>query len=174
MKISNERITLRAPELEDIDTIFRHENSFEEPWQTTAFAPVSRLMIENFVKNYSADIREGYSLRLMIEDEESGKVAGSIDLYDYNSRDRRAYVSIFIEKSFRHKGVGLKALRLLCEYAERVLGLHQLAAEIAAENIPSRGMFEKAGFKSCGRLRSWLRSGRRYYDVIVYQHLFFN
>lgn len=174
MKITDGKIILRAPELRDVDVIYRQENTFGELWESTTCAPVSRMMIERYVREYSADINENGTLRLMIENVSTESVVGSIDIYDYNHRDRRGYVAIFVDIPHRRKGYGEMALKLLCDYAERVLGLHQLAAEIATENQPSRNLFEKTGFKSCGRLRSWLRKGRRYYDVIIYQKLFFN
>jgi diamine N-acetyltransferase len=174
MKINNDLVALRAPEPGDVDALFRHENAPESPDATLTCAPVSRRMLERYVENYSADIADTGSLRLMVVAADSGRTVGSVDLYDHNSRDRRAYVAIYIEESARRRGYGLAALGLLCTYASETLGLHQLAAEIAVGNAPSRGLFAKAGFKTCGRLRSWLRTGRRYSDVIICQRLFFN
>lgn len=174
MKISDDLVALRAPEPDDVDALFRHENAPESPDATLTCAPVSRRMLERYIENYSADIADTASLRLMIVVEATGRTVGSVDIYDYNPRDRRGYVAIYIEESARRQGYGLAALSLLCRYASETLGMHQLAAEIAAGNAPSRALFAKAGFKTCGRLRSWLRTGRRYSDVIVCQRLFFN
>ncbi len=70
------------------------------------------------------------------------------------------------------KGMGTKALDLLCSYASEVLGMHQLAAQIACDNEASRRLFDRCGFKPCGMLRSWLRRGRHYADAIIVQRLF--
>ncbi|MDE6310362.1 MAG: GNAT family N-acetyltransferase [Muribaculaceae bacterium] len=174
MKLSDGTIYLRAVEPEDADILFRHENAPERPETTVTTAPVSRLQIMNYIKNYSAELRGGGSLRLMICLENQGETIGSVDIYDYNQRDRRAYVAIFVEKRWRNSGYGTRALELLCSYAAETLGLHQLAAEVAVENEGSVRTFGKAGFKTCGRLRSWLRAGRKYYDVLIFQRLFFN
>ncbi len=75
-------------------------------------------------------------------------------------------------ESERGKGMGTKALDLLCSYASEVLGMHQLAAQIACDNEASRRLFDRCGFKPCGMLRSWLRRGRHYADAIIVQRLF--
>lgn len=174
MTISNDIISLRAPEPSDLDALYRHENAPESPESSMISAPVSRRMLEQYIENYSADIAATGALRLMVTLTATGETVGSVDIYDYCARDRRAYVAILIEKQYRRRAYGIAALELLCEYASEILGLHQLAAEVAADNVASRALFEKAGFKTCGRLRSWLRVGRKYYDVLVYQKLFFN
>ena len=174
MEISDGTIYLRAVEPHDVDTLFRHENAPEQPETTLTTAPVSRLQIQNYVNNYSAELSSGAPLRLMIDLAEARETIGSVDIYDYNPRDRRAYVAIFIERRFRNHGYGTQAVELLCSYASEILGLHQLAAEVSVENPSSKRVFEKSGFKTCGRLRSWLRAGRKYYDVLIFQRLFFN
>lgn len=171
MKISDSLITLRAPEPSDLDALFRHENAPESPDSTTVMAPVSRRMLERYIENYSADIDETGSLRFMIDLTETGETVGSVDIYDFSARDRRGFVAIFVEERYRRRGVASHALSLLSAYAFGPLGAHQLAAEVSAGNEPSRALFEKAGYKTCGRLRSWLRVGRSFIDVILYQKL---
>lgn len=172
MELNSENIHLRAPELQDVDAIFRHENAPVEPYESMVHAPVSREMIERYVRNYDADFFSAGQLRLMIVLNETGDTIGSVDIFDYSGRDRRAMVDIFIEQGFRGRGLGRETLELLCDYAAETLGLHQLAAEVAYDNDASRACFVSAGFRTCGNLRSWLRVGPHYYDVLLFQRLF--
>lgn len=172
MELKSALITLRAPEPGDVDAIFRHENAPVEPYESVVHAPVSRDMIERYVRNYDADFFSNGQLRLMIVLNATGEVIGSVDIFDYSARDRRAMLDIFIEEQFRGKGLGRQTLELLCVYASETLGLHQLAAEVAYDNDASRACFAAAGFKTCGNLRSWLRVGPHYYDVLIFQRLF--
>ena len=50
--------------------------------------------------------------------------------------------------------------------------MHQLAAVVAVDNAPSIALFKSCGFKSTGRLRSWIRRGRTYADALIFQRLF--
>ena len=50
--------------------------------------------------------------------------------------------------------------------------MHQLAAVVSVDNAASRALFDAAGYRTAGRLRSWVRRGRSYIDVLLYQRLF--
>ena len=94
-------------------------------------APRSRLEISRYIESYNADIYSARELRLIIIDRATGHSVGTIDITDYEPRDRRGFAGIAIVESERGKGMGTKALDLLCSYASEVLGMHQLAAQIA-------------------------------------------
>ncbi|MDE5656945.1 MAG: GNAT family N-acetyltransferase [Muribaculaceae bacterium] len=169
---SNEiKIRLRAPEPADIDTLYIWEND-PELWPCgDNMAPLSRHALARYIDNYSGDIATDGQLRLIIT-EPDGTAVGVVDLYEYSQRDRRAGVGIFIQKEYRCRGYAFQALAWLGVYCATHLGLHQLWAVVGADNDASRALFHSAGFKTCGRLRSWLRRGRRFGDAIIYQRLF--
>lgn len=172
MTLSNDFIELRAPEPADLDLLYILEN--EQARSECAFttAPASRNQIWKYIECYNSDIFSTRELRLVITAKTDGKAVGVIDLSDYEPRDRRAFVGISILEPFRGIGYGHDALSLLCEYAAETLGMHQLAAQIAVDNTASRRLFESCGFKTCGRLRSWLRRGHHYIDALLCQRLF--
>ncbi len=174
MTLSSERLILRAPEPDDVDFLYILENQdgLEETGFTTA--PLSRFQLEEYVRNYTADIFSQRQLRFVITDRNSGERLGCIDLCDYEPRDRRAFVGIALLPKFRQKGYGTEALQMTCGYAREVLGMHQLAAQIAYDNEASHALFAKCGFRTCGSMRSWLRRGPHYVDALLYQHLFPN
>lgn len=160
-------IKLRAPEPEDIDRLFIWENDRPE----AVSAPLSRHNIWEYVTNYNADIFESGTLRLMIADKVTGDTVGHADLYDFNAVDRRAGIAIYVSEPCRRRGYGIAALNELVSYASTTLGMHQLWAHIAIDNEASRALFVRAGFKPAGRLRSWLRRGLTYTDVLIFQRL---
>lgn len=172
MNLSNEKVSLRAPEPSDLDFLFLLENDPDATDSGLATAPVSRQQMWNYINNYSADIFASGELRLVIVDNASGNAVGAIDLCDFSPRDRRAFVGIAIDSDCRGQGFGKAALALLCEYSSRTLGMHSLAASIAADNAASRALFASCGFRTCGRLRSWVRRGNTYADAQLYQILF--
>ena len=169
--LKTDKIRLRAVERDDLDTLYLLENDMSEAGSAVTNQPVSRMMLWNYIENYSADIAEDRQLRLMIEDAE-GNADGAVDISDYDPFNRRGFVGISILPSCRRRGYAADALALLCDYAANTLGMHQLAAIVDVDNEPSRSLFVSAGFKSCGRLRSWLRRGKTYSDAQIYQKLF--
>lgn len=172
MILSNEKVSLRAPEPADLDFLFMLENDADTAAAGCGTAPVSRQQMWNYINNYCADIFAAGELRLVVTDKESGEPVGAVDLTSFNARDRHALVGIAIAADRRGHGYGKAALTLLCSYASSTLGLHSLAASVAEDNAASRALFAACGFRSCGRLRSWLRRGRTFADSQLYQILF--
>lgn len=150
-----------------MDMLYRLEN-YPKVWQVSwGSAPVSRQMIWDYVQAYSADIYRDKQLRLVIE--AGGIAAGCIDITDLDPANGRAMVGIAVEESMQGQGIATQALALVADYCRNELGLHQLAAIVARDNEPSMRLFASAGFKTCGRLRSWLRRGKSYADAMVVQ-----
>lgn len=165
------KIRLRAPEPADTDTLYIWENDPELwPYGDNA-APLSRHALAEFIRNYSGNISADGQLRLIITLLD-GTPVGVVDLFEYSARDRRAGVGIFIQKEYRGQGYAFQALAWLGVYCSTHLGMHQLWAIVGADNKASRSLFESAGYKTCGRLRSWLRRGRTFNDAVIYQRLF--
>ncbi|MDE6134262.1 MAG: GNAT family N-acetyltransferase [Muribaculaceae bacterium] len=172
MKLSNDLVELRAPEPDDLDLIYILENESLRSESSFATAPASRNQIWHYLESYDADIYSARQLRFIIVDRSSGQTAGTIDICDYEPRDRRAFVGISIAPGLRRRGLGRAALEVLCGYASETIGLHQLAAQVAVDNEASLRLFAGCGFRTCGKLRSWIRRGPHYTDVLLLQRLF--
>lgn len=170
MSSINSEVRLRAPEPADVDMLYRLEN-MPQVWRVSwGSAPMSRQMIWDYVQSYSADIYRDKQLRLVIEAD--AKAAGSLDITDLDPANGRAMVGIALEQDMQGQGIARRALSLAVDYCRDELGLHQLAAIVPCDNQKSLKLFTAAGFKTCGRLRSWLRRGKSYADALVLQKLF--
>ena len=172
MKLSNSKIILRAVEPADLDFLFMLETLPEAANNGFSTAPPSRQMLWEYIENYTADIFAAKQLRLIICDAASGERVGTIDISDFDPRDRRGFVGVIVAEPYRRQGYALAALTCLCEYASSTLGMHQLCAIVASGNDASRHLFAGATFKPAGRLRSWLRRGSQYADALIFQKLF--
>ena len=145
-------ITLRALEPIDVDTLFRWEND-PSLWSVgVTLAP------------YSAK-----QLRLMVSLSDSGETIGTLDFYDFDATNSRCGVGILIATPYQRQGFGLRALHLGEEFCRKRLSLHQLYCTVGENNLPSRNLFIKAGYKISGRLHSWLRTANTYSDAFIYQ-----
>lgn len=162
-------VSLRAPEPSDLDFLYTLETAQCCGDGAYATAPVSRQMLWEYLQTYSADIFAQRQLRLIVSDGDTA--IGTADLYDFDPRDRRAYIGIGIAAAYRRQGYGRQAIEAVCRYASQ-LGLHQLAAIVPIDNDASMALFHASGFRPAGRLRSWVRRGNTYTDAIVFQRLF--
>lgn len=169
--LNDDTIALRAVEPEDLDVLYRWENDTELWTVGNSIAPYSRKMLWDYIENYTADIYGMKQLRLMIILKETGAPVGTLDLFEFDQHNRRVGIGILIDKQHSRHGYGLRALTLATKYAEHHIGVHQIWATIPIDNTSSLALFQKCGYKICGRLRSWLRRGKGYQDVYMLQLL---
>lgn len=169
--LSNHLIKLRALEPDDLDMLYLWENDTELWRYGNNMAPFSRNLLAEYIANYDADIFKSKQMRFMIVSVADGTPVGMIDLYDFDAVNRRAGVGIMIDVAQQSRGYARGALNLLCAYCYEVLGIHQLYATISIDNAPSIALFHDCSFKTCGRLRSWLRRGETYIDAYFLQRL---
>ena len=158
----------RALEPSDIDLLYNAENDLEAMLQGDLYAPLSRRILELYIRDYDADPLRAGQLRLVICDEEP---IGLLDFYEVSARDANAQVAILILPQFRGRGLGLRAARLAKDYARAIIGLKSLAVRIHTDNDASRRLFAKAGFDYIGTMRQWHFSDGRLRDVEIRQCL---
>lgn len=163
---------LRAVELSDVDLLFEWENDLEL-WEVgNTMRPFSRYAIEEYVINSQNDsLYSAKQMRLMIDMEKENitTTLGCVDLYDFEARDFKAAVGIFIAKSERKKGYAKKALLSLEKMIKNVYNLHQLYAYVTEDNEDSKILFEKSGFLQTATLKDWVCRDNKFKNVIVYQ-----
>jgi diamine N-acetyltransferase len=170
LTLKGEKVYLRALEPDDLDYLYSVEND-EEFWEVSStHAPFSRYVLRQYLENAHRDLYEVKQLRLVICEAGDDSPAGFIDLFDLEPKHNRAAVGILIRNhNSRKKGFGFEALELLCNYCFTHLGLHQIYANVGAENTSSKLLFEKAGFACTARKKDWVRVNGSYKDELIYQ-----
>ena len=164
---TSDLLTLRALEPEDVDTIYLWENDVSEWYSRQNMTPASRYQIWQYIHSYDGSLYGGNQLRMMacLAD---GIPVGTVDLYDIDAANRRAWVGIYIAPQWRGRGYAHETLRQISQYAYDHLAIAHLAAEVAADNEPSCRLFEAAGYRLGGCLHAW-RYYRGYaHDVRIY------
>ena len=161
-------IRLRAIEPEDLDLLYLIEND-QRLWNVgTTNVPYSRYTLHDYIATSGDDIYADRQVRLVIENE-AGETVGMADLVRFDPQHLRAEVGIVILDACRRQGYASAAVQSLCDYALRVLHLHQLYVVVAVNNEGALSLFRKSGFKEQSRLKDWLFDGKTYTDVAVMQ-----
>ncbi len=169
LTLKGEKVYLRALEPEDLEFLFDLEND-EEFWEISAAGtPYSRYILKQYLENAHKDIYEVKQLRLVICEMDASP-AGLIDLFDLEPLHRRAAIGIIIKnKKDRNQGFGSEALQLFCNYCFVHLGLHQVYANVGAENVSSKILFEKEGFIKTAQKLDWNLVNNDFKDELTYQ-----
>ncbi len=85
----------------------------------------------------------------------NGATVGCIDLFDFDPRNRRAAIGMYIAPEYRGKGVGREVVKQLEAYAFGFLHLRLLYAVIATNNAPCSALYEHAGYQPSSPLPAW-------------------
>ena len=163
-------IFLRALESEDLEFVYAIEND-ENIWEVSnTITPYSKFLIRQYLENAHQDIYEAKQLRLVICKKGNSEAIGLIDLFDFDSKNKRAGVGIIIQNEVdRNNGFGNEALGLVIKYAFEQLQLHQLYANIGTENKASETLFITFGFERIGVKKDWNFTNNAFHDEAVFQ-----
>ncbi len=170
LTLQGKSIYLRALEPEDLEFLYKIEND-ESVWEVSGTqTPYSRFLIRQYLKNAHQDIYEAKQLRLAICQSDDFRAIGLIDLFDFDPKNRRAGVGIVIQQeNDRSKGYGKEALELIIQFAFHQLQLHQLYANISADNAASLALFTTFGFCQIGLKEDWNLVDGKFKNEILFQ-----
>jgi len=158
---------LRALEIADLPYLYQWENDSAAWSDSETHNPLSQTLLRGYINSSTGDIYKDGQLRLVIEHDAS--TIGCIDLFDFDPRNRKAAIGMYIAPEHRGHGNGQEALRLLEDYAFGFLHLNMLYAIIAADNLPCLSIYEKAEYTRSASLREWVCRKNGYADAFVFQ-----
>lgn len=156
-------ITLRKLEPSDLPFLYQWENDASSWPDGSIHNPLSQQDLRDYIASTTGDIYADRQLRLIIE--EDGATVGCIDLFDFDVRNRKAALGMYVAPDARGRGVGRQALQLMEEYAFGQLQLRLLYAIIATDNAPCSRLYRQAGYTPSSPLNAWTLES----DAIVWQ-----
>lgn len=152
-------IKLRKIEPTDLPFLYQWENDASAWADGANHNPLSQQDLRAYIESTTGDIYRDGQLRLIIEDLSTlnfqPSTLGCIDLFDFDPRNRRAAIGMYIAPEHRGKGVGKEALRLLEQYAFGHLNLRVLYAVIATNNTACTMLYRHAGYTGSSPLPHW-------------------
>jgi ribosomal-protein-serine acetyltransferase len=125
--------------------------------------------LQRFIQTAINDYPDKKSLRAWIRHDE--KIMGIIHLVEIDWSNRKAMIGYWIDENAAGKGLGTRACEALTQFAFNEWKLNRIEVRCAPDNISSRMIPKKLGFKEEGILRSneWLYD--HFVDQIVYSKL---
>lgn len=135
---------------------------------TTIPAGQTQTGTREWMQRGMAGLATGSDLALVIADAETNEPIGTIGLHEINRATERATAGYVLARELRGRGLGRRALRLLCAYAFDELRLARVEVTIEAENAASRATAESVGFREEGLLHSYMRIAGERRDMLMY------
>lgn len=163
-------IRLRKIEPSDVPYLYRWENDATAWADGSNHNPLSQQDLRDYIASTTGDIYKDSQLRLIIEEQspitndQSPITVGCIDLFDFDPRNRRAALGMYIAPEFRGKRVGREALLQMEHYAFDFLHLRVLYAVIATSNTVCSALYQSAGYTPSSPLPAWTLES----DVVIW------
>ena len=145
-------LRLRKIEPNDLPYLYQWENDASAWADGSNHNPLSQQDLRDYIESTTGDIYRDGQLRLIIEE---GATIGCIDLFDFDPRNRRAAIGMYIAPEWRGKGLGKQAVEALERYAFGHLQLRVLYAIIATDNTACSALYKGAGYQPSSPLPAW-------------------
>jgi ribosomal-protein-serine acetyltransferase len=133
------------------------------PWVTDDYSIESA---RDFIKTNLIELAQNNTFAAAIALEE--KVVGTIGLHHLDAANKSVQIGYWLDKQAQGKGLATKCCRVLINYAFDDLGLNRIQINCSVENVKSRKIPERLGFKLEGihRQVEWLNNEFR--DWAIY------
>ena len=169
-------IKLRKLEPSDLPFLYQWENDASVWADGSNHNPLSQQDLRDYIESTTGDIYKDGQLRLIIHSSsesvwqqgglsgeaglssvspQDGLTIGCVDLFDFDPRNRRAAIGMYIAPRYRGQGIGREAVRLLEEYAFDFLHMRIIYAIISTSNTACSELYRQAGYTPSSVLPSW-------------------
>ena len=172
-KLTGERVFLRPPKRRDAlkwQKLRMSSKSFLVPWEPSwdASSCTRRAYLRYFKNsNYLANMDRAYSFLIFKTDDKA--LLGGINIGNVRRGvSQSASLGYWIGEKYSRNGYMKEALKLLIPSLFIDLRLNRIEAATLEENIASKNLLKKIGFKKEGVLRKYLKINGTWRDHILY------
>ena len=150
-------IKLRKLEPSDVPFLYQWENDALSWADGDNHNPLSQQDLRDYIESTIGDIYRDGQLRLIVC--ENDLTLGCIDLFDFDPRNRKAAIGMYIAPEARGKGVGKAAVEALEKYAFGHLNLRLIYAIIADSNTACTALYRSLHYLPAAQLPDWTLEG---------------
>ena len=176
VSIETERMTLRLPAHGDHvhwASLRRDSTDFLTPWEPLwAKDHFTRKAFANRVFWAHRSVANGSALPLFLIRRSGGILLGAVTLDNIRRGPAQSgTLGYWIGARFARQGYMREAIEAVVHYAFTELDISRVEAACLPENLASRGVLEKAGFKYEGVAQSYLQINGRWRNHVLYANL---
>ena len=173
IRLAGTRVSLRPPRLTDWHEwamLRSHNSGFLKPWEPTWDA--NCLTEDYYDKRFRRQMREwrddrSYPFLIVMNDTDA--IVGAINLNNVcRGAAQHASLGYWIDEDHQHHGYMTEAGRLVMSHAFTELKLHRLNAGCLPENVKSRSMLSRLGFKEEGFAARYIKIDGLWRDHVLY------
>ena len=176
VSILTARLSLRLPEHRDFRewAKLRHESkAFLSPWEPIWAADhLSRASFTNRVYWSQRAVKNGNAVPLFVFHKEAGQLVGAITLDNIRrGPSQMGTIGYWVGQQYARQGFMSEAIIAMVAHAFGALDLSRVESACLPDNVASRGVLEKAGFKYEGVAQSYIQINGRWRNHVLYAAL---
>lgn len=173
LRLEREGVYLRPPRANDYGEwreLRAASRAFLQPWEPTwPSDDLTRAAFRRRLTAYARDRDLGAAYPFFVFRASDDALTGGITL----SNIRRGVaqmgsIGYWCGRPFTRLGHTLTAVRAVCDFGFRTLGLHRLEAACIPDNEPSRRLLAKAGFTEEGYAKAYLKINGAWRDHVLF------
>ncbi len=168
LEIEGDRINLRKLKVSDAEDIYENVKDEEVVrWTLNIPHPYPPNEAVKFIKRTHYKIRKktGYAFGIVLK--ETNRVIGVVDIFNIDWENESAEIGYWLGVRYWNRGLMTEAVRLTLKFAFEELKLHRVSATLLEENVASRRVLEKTGFRLEGKRReSRLKFGKWHNELL--------
>ena len=176
VRLVTERLVLRPPRHSDFRSwadLRQGSREFLEPWEP-AWSPehLTRKAFSDRVYWAQRSISDGTGAPLFLIRREDEILLGAVTLDNVRRGPAQSgTLGYWIGEPFARRGFMHEALEAVVHYAFAMLDISRVEAACLPENVASRRVLEKSGFKYEGVAQSYLQINGRWRNHVLYANL---
>jgi len=152
----------------------RHESkAFLSPWEPIWAADhLSRASFTNRVYWSQRAVKNGNAVPLFVFHKEAGQLVGAITLDNIRRGPSQVgTIGYWVGQQYARQGFMSEAIIAMVAHAFGALDLSRVESACLPDNLASRGVLEKAGFKYEGVAQSYIQINGRWRNHVLYAAL---
>ncbi|OJF94188.1 GNAT family N-acetyltransferase [Alkalibacterium sp. 20] len=165
----DEEISLKLKEIQDSTEIFAlidQSRTHLKQWMTWVDQVQSVEDIDEVTRKHLLEFTEQKAVHFVIL--YHGEVAGSVNINDIDWSIRSAEIGYWLGAEYTGKGIVVRTVKSLLDYAFNKLALHKIEIWAAEGNSKSRSIPERLGFVREGMRRDNELIDGKYVNMIIY------
>jgi ribosomal-protein-alanine N-acetyltransferase len=175
-ELQTDRLVMRPPQMRDFDQwakLRRDSQAFLSPWEPEwSRDHLSSRAYRNRVVWAERAIRQGEAYPLFLFRRKDGQIIGGVTLSNIRRQPAQAAtLGYWVGEAYAMQGYMTEALKVVRDHAFTALDLSRLEAGCLPENIASRRLLERCGFKYEGIAQAYLQIDGEWRDHVLYAAL---
>ena len=151
--IESETVILRKMRSEDATELYQYYNNKSVYQYLDWNGPSSALHAGEVIQRWNKGFEDGWIIRFAIAEKKTDKIIGTIFLNNFE--EKRAEIGYELSEAYWKKGIMTEVMRLVLGLGFHKLGFVRIQACVCEENIASKQLLKKLGFKEEGYLRQF-------------------